>query len=248
MKLRYLMLATLALPLALHAGGFGDLLDQGSRMLGGIDGQTTTSQVTSLSQPEIDAALKEALSVGAERAVQYLGKPGGFLDNPKVRIPLPGSLDTVAQGLRAAGQGALVDQFETTMNRAAESAIPQTLEIVKETVSGMTLEDAQAILNGGDDAATRYLREKAGPALARAIRPIVSRTTDQVGATAAYKQLLGSGGGMLGGLFGNSLDLDDYVTQKTLDGLFTMLAEEEKKIRTNPAARTTELLKSVFGR
>ncbi len=244
MKLRYLTLAILTLPLTLHAGGFGDLLEQGSRLFGGT--RAGTSQDSTLPRSQIDAALKEALRLGAERAVEYLGKPGGFLDNPRVHIPLPGALDTVAQGLRAAGQGALVDQFETTMNRAAEAAIPQTLEIVEETISGMTLEDARAILEGGDDAATRYLQEKAGPALARAIRPIVSRTTDQVGATAAYKQLVG--GSMLGGLLGSSLDLDDYVTRKTLDGLFTMLAEEEKRIRTNPAARTTELLKSVFGR
>jgi len=114
----------------------------------------------------------------------------------------------------------------------------------------MTLDDARQILSGGDDAATQYLRRKAGPALAEAIKPIVAEATDKAGATAAYKKLVGSaGGGMLGNLMGgSSLDLDSYVTDKTLDGLFTMLAEEERKIRTNPMARTTDLLKKVFGK
>jgi hypothetical protein len=241
------IVTVLLLTLPLTAGaGFSDLLKQGSDLLG--TGNPSRSASSGLSDSRIAAGLKEALSVGAERAIDYLGRPGGFLNDPKVRIPLPDSLKPVADGLRAAGQGALVDEVEQTMNRAAEAAIPQTLEIVKRTVSNMTLDDARRILDGGDDAATRYLRQKAGPALAEAIRPIVSRTTDQVGATAAYKRLTGSAGGMVSSLFGSSLDLDDYVTEKTLDGLFTMLAEEEKKIRTDPVARSTELLKKVFGR
>ncbi len=230
--------------------GWGDLLKQGGDLLrSGTGNSVTQTGPSALSGSEIGAGLKEALSVGARRAVAYLGRPGGFLNDPKVRIPLPGNLKTVARGLRMAGQGALVDQFETTMNRAAEAAVPKTLEIVQKTISGMSLEDARGILEGGDDAATSYLREKAGEQLARAIRPIVSQATDQAGATAAYKRLVqNAGGGMLTGLMGgSSLDLDQYVTDKTLDGLFLMLAEEEKKIRRNPAARTTELLKRVFG-
>ena len=247
MQKQLLLTALLALPIAAHAG-FSDLLKQGSDMLGqGTPGAATAS---ALPTGEIDAGLKEALSIGAERAIDYLSKPGGFLDDPKVRIGLPGSLDTIAQGLRAAGQGAIVDEFEETVNRAAEAAIPQTLDIVKETVTNMTLDDARRILSGGDTAATQYLREKAGPALAEAIKPIVSQATDQAGATAAYKKMVGSAGsGMLGSLLGGSnLDLDSYVTDKTLDGLFTMLAEEERKIRTDPMAQTTSLLKKVFGK
>jgi len=248
MQKQLLLTALLALPIAVQAG-FSDLLKQGTDMLGqGAPGGATTA--TALPTGEIDAGLKEALSIGAERAIDYLSKPGGFLDDPKVHIGLPGSLDTIASGLRAAGQGAIVDEFEETMNRAAEAAIPQTLDIVKETVTNMTLDDAQRILSGGDTAATSYLREKAGPALAEAIKPIVSQATDKAGATAAYKKMVGSaGGGMLGSLLGgSSLDLDSYVTDKTLDGLFTMLAEEERKIRTDPMAQTTNLLKKVFGR
>ena len=229
--------------------GFGDMLKDtaGSYLKG-----DNASAAAGLSQGQIDAGLKEALSIGAERAIEYLGKPGGFLNDANVRIPLPSSVDKIASGLRMAGQGALVDEFETTMNKAAEAAIPKTLDIVKETVSGMTLEDARKILDGGDDAATRYLREKAGPSLEKAVKPIVSEATDQVGATASYKQLVGgAGGGMIGGLLGgsgSSLDLDSYVTEKTLDGLFYKLAEEEKAIRENPVARSTELLKQVFGK
>ena len=225
----------------------GDLLDKAPPGLG----STATS---SLSDSQIGAGLKEALSVGAERAVALLGRPGGFLDDRSVRIPLPGMLDTAAKGLRAAGQGQYVDQFETTVNRAAEQAIPQTLEIVKETVRGMSLEDVRGILSGGDDAATRFLRERAGGSLAEAIRPIVARATDSAGATSAYKSLKSQADGMIGGLgsFGglvstDSLDLDGYVTEKTLDGLFLKLAAEEKAIRENPVARTTDLLKTVFG-
>ncbi len=243
--------AALALATATTLAGWGDLLKQGAdQFLGGSPKSgTIEAGADALSESKIGAGLKEALAVGAARAIDYLGRPGGFLDEPKVRIPLPGSLDPIARGLRMAGQGELVDEFETTMNRAAEAAVPQTLEIVKQTIASMTLDDARRILDGGDDAATRYLREKAGPQLARAIRPIVARTTDQVGATAAYKQLVKqAGGSMLGGfLGGSSLDLDQYVTDKALDGLFLVLAEEEKKIRQNPAARTTELLKQVFG-
>ena len=225
--------------------GFGDMLKETADNY-----LNSGSAASELSQEQIDAGLKEALSIGAERAIEYLAQPGGFLNDTEVRIPLPSAMEKIASGLRMAGQGALVDEFETTMNRAAEAAIPKTLDIVKDTVSNMTLDDARKILNGGDDAATRYLREKAGPSLEKAIRPIVSQATDQVGATASYKQLTGSGGGMLGGLLGggSSLDLDNYVTAKTLDGLFYKLAQEEKAIRENPMARSTDLLKQVFGR
>lgn len=240
-------LPALLLPLNSQAG-FGDLLKESAdQFLGGGKSELAAS---ALSDSEIGAGLKEALSVGAERAIDYLGKPGGFLNDPKVRIPLPGSLDTIASGLRNLGQGALVDEFEHTVNRAAEAAVPKTLDIVKKTVQEMTLDDAQRILNGGDDAATRFLREKAGPSLREAIRPIVSQATEQAGATASYKKMISNaGGGLLGGLLGSdALDLDSYVTDKALDGLFYQLALEEKKIRQNPLARSTELLQQVFGR
>ena len=229
-----------------------------------VDGLVVDHDVTGVGEGHLDvrdaadvrgAAIgRELDAIGAERAVALLGRAGGFLEDSSVRIPLPGILGTAAKGLRAAGQGHYVDQFETTVNRAAEQAVPQTLEIVKETVSNMSLEDVRGILSGGDDAATRFLRERAGGSLAEAIRPIVANATDSAGATAAYKSLKTQADGMLGGLGSlgglvdtESLDLDGYVTEKTLDGLFLKLAAEEKAIRENPVARTTDLLKTVFG-
>lgn len=210
-----------------------------------------TKELTSsrLSNSDIAAGLRQALSVGAERAVAILGRSGGYLDDPQVRIPLPGVLQTAAKGFRMFGQDQLVDDFETTVNRAAERAIPQTLDIVKATVRDMTLKDVRAILNGPDDSATRFLREHAGEQLQQAIRPIVAEATEASGATAAYKRLanqLGSGQG--GWMDGGVLDLDGYVTEKTLDGLYLKLADEERQIRHDPVARSTDLLKKVFGR
>lgn len=229
--------------------GLGDLLKSADDALKGATGTGSGASLgSSLSDSQIDQGLKQALAIGAERAVAILGQAGGFLDNPAVRIPLPGKLKTAGKALRSVGQDALVDDFEVTVNRAAEEAVPQTLDIVKNTVSGMSLEDARGILNGGDDAATNYLRESAGGELHEAILPIISSATDSVGATAAYKRLEDQASGAMGGLLNtSSLDLDDYVADKTLDGLFLKLAEEERRIREDPVARSTDLLKSVFG-
>jgi hypothetical protein len=223
----------------------GDLLQGGgTEAAGGVSG---------LTDAQIDAGLKQALSLGTERAVALLGQPGGFLNDPQVRIPLPGMLSTAAEGLRAAGQGRYVDDFENTVNRAAERAIPETLEIVQQTVADMSLQDVRGILTGPDDAATQYLRERAGDDLFAAVLPIVQQATEAAGATSAYKALVAQSGGMLGGLGGlggllgtDSLDLDRYVTNETLDGLFVKLAAEEKRIRQDPVARTTDLLETVF--
>ncbi len=250
------VLGGLLFSLSSHAG-FGDLMKSAGGLLNGagVPGMSSApaARGSGLSDSQIDAGLKEALSVGAERAVALLGKSGGFLNDRSVRIPLPGVLGKAAKVARSLGQGRYVDDFEVAVNRAAEKAIPKTLNIVKHTVRNMSLQDVRGILSGGDDAATRYLREKAGDSLRKAIRPIVAQATDQAGATAAYKRLVSSTQNSLGGLGGlmggqSSLDLDEYVTNKTLDGLFLKLAAEEKAIRTNPVARSTELLKRVFGR
>lgn len=243
----------LVLAVGTAAAGFDDLFKSAGDLLKGTPGLSSGASA-SLSESQISAGLKEALSVGAERAVSLLGREGGFLNDSSVRIPLPGVLGSAAKGLRAVGQGHYVDAFETTVNRAAEEAIPQTLDIVKDTVRTMTLEDVRGILSGGDDAATQFLRERAGGSLREAILPIVSRATDSAGATSAYKSLKTQADGTLGGFGGlgglidtGSLDLDAYVTDKTLDGLFLKLAAEEKAIRQDPVARTTDLLKTVFG-
>jgi hypothetical protein len=252
-----LLAALLCAPLGIAHAGLDDLFKSAGGLFGGAgSGEAPAAAVApGLSDSQIGAGLREALSVGAERAVAVLGQQGGFLNDPSVRVPLPGVLGTAARGLRAAGQGQYVDQFETAVNRAAEQAVPQTLDIVKQTVRDMTLQDVRGILAGGDDAATRFLRERAGGSMRDAVLPIVAESTDNAGATAAYKSLrtradqaLG-GFGALGGLFDTgALDLDAYVTDKTLDGLFLKLAAEERKIRENPVARSTDLLKTVFGR
>jgi len=252
----FALLVTALLTAQSANAGFGDMLKSAEGFLGSSTTQAGGKAATgsSLSDSQIDAGLKEALSIGAERAVGLLGRDGGFLNDASVRIPLPGSLETVASGLRMAGQGKYVDDFELTVNRAAEQAVPATLEIVQDTVENMTLEDVRGILAGGDDAATRYLQKHAGDSMRAAILPIVSQATDQAGATAAYKALVDQAGGAVGGLGSlgglldtGSLDLDSYVTDKAMDGLFVKLAAEEKKIRENPVARSTELLQSVFG-
>jgi hypothetical protein len=230
-----------------HAG-LGDLFKSAQDALQSDDASAGGKLGAGLTDSEIGSGLKQALEVGAERAVALLGKSGGYLDDPQVRIPLPGSLGTVAKGLRAVGYGGVVDEFETTVNRAAEEAIPQTLDIIKQTVTGMTLEDVRGILNGGDTAATEFLRKRAGGALHDAVLPIVGQATNQVGATAAYKGLTNQATKSLGGLVAiQSIDLDEYVTDKAMQGLYLKLAQEERNIRENPIARSTELLKQVFG-
>ena len=229
--------------------GIGDLLKSAEDLLDSPSTGTTAALGGGLSDSEIGGGLKDALSVGAERAIALLGKSGGFLNDPQVRIPLPGMLETAGKGLRAVGHGGVVDEFESTVNQAAEQAVPQTLDIVKNAVKSMSWADVRGVLNGGDDAATKFLRERAGGDLQQAVLPIVKSATDRAGATVAYKKLKERATSGLGGLVSTeSLDLDKYVTEKTLDGLFLKLAAEEKAIRENPVARSTELLKKVFTR
>lgn len=215
---------------------------------------------SNLPNGEIASGLKEALAKGTTNAINRLGRDGGFWNNSKVRIPLPGKLEQAGKLARQLGQGAKVDAFELSLNRAAEKAVPQVADIFGDAIRRMTLDDARGILTGGDHAATDFFRRVAGAALTARIRPIVARATESVGVTRKYKAFTsGSEGGALGGLLGSlgggsrdraaggPLDLDDYVTAKTLDGLFATIAEQEQSIRHNPAARSTELLKRVFG-
>lgn len=211
-----------------------------------LTGSGSGSQVSGLTSAEMNGGLKEALAVGAERAISGLARPGGYLDDPAVRIPLPGALEKTERVLRMMGQGARVDEFLLTVNRAAERAVPQASKIVGDAVREMTIADARQILTGPDDAATQYFRGKTSGDLTAAMLPIVKRATESAGVTRAYKGMLDKAG-PASSLVGGSLDLDAYVTEKTLDGLFLKLADEERAIRTNPVARSTDLLKKVFG-
>jgi hypothetical protein len=202
--------------------------------------------IADLSDSEITSGLKEALIQGSRTAIASLGSEGGYLDNPAVRISLPSQLQILEKGLRATGQGALADNFITSMNRAAEQAVPLASNLFVETIRDISLEDVRSILQGPDDAATLYLRKKNGDKLNALMRPIVAESTDNVGVTSAYKSMTGNAG-MLGNLSSlGSLDLDTYVTEQATDGLFLMIAAEEKRIREKPAARSTDLLKKVF--
>jgi hypothetical protein len=235
----YLMLV-LAMPMPAHADVKG-ILDS---VVNSNLGQGSDS---ALSEETIAAGLKDALTVGVDRAVALLGQTGGFLDDPEVRIPLPDTLQSAEKALRAAGQGAIADEFVQTMNRAAEQAVPETVSIFSDTIGGMTLDDAKQILNGPDDAATQYFRSRNEAKLNEAIRPIVQDATERTGATAAYKRMTAGTGGLLSQLgMGDNLDLDTYVTDEAMNGLFLKLAEEEKRIREDPLARSTDLLKAVF--
>ncbi len=213
-------------------------------------------QATALTESEVVGGLKQALATGTTRAIRQLGRKDGFWGNPAVRIPLPNKLQSVARLARQLGQGAKVDAFQLSMNRAAEQAVPEVADLFGAAIRKMTLEDARGILQGGDHAATDYFRRVEGKQLAERIRPIVARATDRVGVTRRYKALVsGSSGGTVGTALSlldrnggdKALDLDTYVTDQALDGLFRTLGNQEQAIRQDPAARTTALLKKVFG-
>lgn len=207
--------------------------------------KTTTAKV---SDSEISGGLKEALSKGIRFAVDSLGKENGFLGNTRVKIPLPGSLQKFEKGLRVAGQGAKVDEFVGSMNRAAEKAVPVAIDVFVDAVKQMTFDDARQILfSGQDDSATQFFRRTTEENLRGKFRPIVEKFTAEVGVTNKYKAMIGKAGFAAQLLGKDATDLDGYVTQKALDGLFLLVADEEKKIRKNPIGRTTSLLKKVFG-
>lgn len=224
--------------------GWRDFLEQ----LPGVnrEGSTSASQTGRLSESEMAGGLKEALQKGIQHAVSQLGRPGGFLDDARVRIPMPKQLQWVQRSLRAVGQERLADQFVTSMNRAAEQAVPQAAGVFRDAAKAMTLQDARAIVTGPQDAATEYFRSHTEAQLTERMLPIVRQATARVGVTADYKRLMAAAGPLSGYLGKDSVDLDSYVTHRALDGLFLKIAEEERQIRENPAARTTALLKKVF--
>ncbi len=212
------------------------------------DGLAKVTEAAGLSQDQIAAGLKEALSKGAQSAVERLGKPDGFLKNSNVKIPMPKHLAMVEKGLRTIGQDEKADQFIEGMNRAAERAVPEAAGVFGDAITDMSIEDAKGILNGGDQSATEYLQRTSTDSLKSRIRPIIDDAIGQVGVTKRYKNMVDKAGFARGLIDTEKLDLGNYVTDKTLVGLFLMVGEEERKIRENPAARTTELLKKVFAK
>lgn len=210
-----------------------------------------SSEVTqngALSSDEIARGLKEALGKGAQSAVERLGKPDGFLSNVDVKIPMPKHLSMVEKGLRTIGQDARADQFIESMNRAAERAVPEAAAVFGDAISKMSIDDAKGILKGSDDAATEYLKRSSAGDLKAKFRPLVDTAVREVGVTEQYQAMVDKAGFASSFVDADKLDLGSYVTDKALDGVFFMVAEEERKIRANPAARTTELLKKVFAK
>lgn len=213
-----------------------------------FDGVTSPSatQGAGLTVAQITQGLKEALNVGTTSVVSQLGKNGGFNLDPKIRIPLPATLAKVDGALKTVGLGHLTGDLQNRMNSAAELATVQGKELFFDAIRQMTIADARQILSGQQDAATQYLRRTMGEALAARMKPIVNDTLAQAGAIKAYDSVMGQYAA-LPFVSGVKTDLNDYVTGKAMDGVFYYVAQEEAAIRQNPAKRTTEILRTVFG-
>ncbi len=254
---RFLSICVLALVLSFPEARAQSVLD--NLGLSKITGKALDSSIP-LSQDQMVGALKEALSKGVKGAIGELGRPNGFFTNAALRIPMPEKLQTVEKTLRALKQEKMADDFVLTMNRAAEQAVPVTVDVFADVVKQMSITDARNILTGPTNAATQYFRKVTATNLTAKFLPIVKKATADNKVTGAYKKMMGkseeltssdSFGGFLksGASLVNTktVDVDAYVTDKALDSLFKLVAIEEGKIRQNPAERTTQLLQKVFG-
>lgn len=199
-----------------------------------------------ISTGDASAGVKEALAKGADYAVASLGKDGGFLNNSKVKIPLPGYLQKAESGLRMFGLGKQADELTNTMNHAAEQAVAEAKPILSESIKKMSVQDAKGILSGGEDSVTQYFKRTSTDQLTQKFKPIVQASTKKLQLAEQYNAFAGKAASA-GLVDKKDADLDGYVTQKAMDGLFLMIAEEEKKLRANPVAAGTDLLKKVFG-
>jgi Protein of unknown function (DUF4197) len=202
--------------------------------------------VAALSSQDAAAGLRAALSQGVDVAVAQLGKSGGFLNDPKVAIPLPHPLDKAESGLRMIGMGSQADELKATMNHAAEQAVAQAKPIFQRALKQMTLTDAKGILTGGDGAGTAYFRRTTSAELTSKFKPVVAAETAKLGLAAQYDEYAGKAS-QLGLISSKEANLNDYVTEKALDGLFSRVAEEEHQIRKDPMGQASSLIKKVFG-
>lgn len=214
-------------------------------MSGGLIGSVLALGLADLTNQDAGRGIKGALDQGVTTAIGKLGVPGGFLGNPKVKIPLPPALDEVAKGMRMIGQGREADELVATMNHAAEQAVPEAKELMVNAVKTMSLDDAKKILTGGDDSVTLFFRAKTAAPLAVKFLPIVKRATERVGLAQKYDQFAGQAG-KFGLIKGDAANIEQYVTDKTLDGLYLMIGEEERAIRKNPAAAASAIVAKVF--
>jgi hypothetical protein len=221
-----------------------DLLDQGRKLL--QPGGAASGKGAGLDGVKIGAGLKEALSLGAERTAARLGRKDGFLGDPLVKIRPPGLFEKAGTALKFAGYGHLIDDLTVSMNRGAEKAAPLAKDIFLNAIGAMTIGDARAILSGPDDAATQYLRKTSADPLHKAMKPIVGRSLSEAGAVKSLDKLTARAK-TVPGIGSLGFDMAGWVTDKAMDGLFLYIGKEEAAIRQNPAARTTNLLKQVFG-
>ena len=211
-----------------------------------LAGAAWALDLSGVTQQEAGSGLKETLNLASDAAVQRLGAKDGFLKNPKVRIPLPDGLRQAESAMKLMGKGDDFDKLEVSINRAAEAAMPEAKQLLLDAVKGMSVQDAKGILSGGDDAVTKFFKRKTEKPLAAKFLPIVKQTTDEVGLAKQYNSLAGQASS-LGLIKKEDGTIESYVTRKALDGLFLMLAEEEKAIRKNPVESGSALLKKIFG-
>lgn len=207
---------------------------------------TNAAGLDDLTSKDASGGLRAALGQGIDKAVAQLGVPGGFLSNPKVTIPLPPALEKVDRGLRMVGMGGDADTLKVAMNHAAESAVAEAKPVLRQALQHMTVEDAKGILTGGDDSATAYFRRTTADTLMAKFKPIVARETAKVKLASLYDQYAGKAA-EFGLVKGEDAHLDDYVTSKALDGLFSEIADEERAIRKDPLGQASSLIKKVFG-
>ncbi len=218
------------------AGGWKDVLDKTVNSISGSN---------QLDDADIINGLKEALEIGTTQAVQLAGQENGYFNHPTIKIPLPESIARTETVVRAAGMGDQLDAFVLSMNRAAEKAAPEAQAIFWDAIKAMEFDDAKRILKGRDNEATLYFQDKTTGQLTDLFKPLVHQAMEEVGVTRQYSNLQ-AGAQAIPFLSDWLVDLDDYVTSQALDGLFFLVAEEEARIRQDPAARATELLQKVF--
>lgn len=212
-----------------------------------LKGKWSTVTSTKLSDTKIGAGLKDALSVGVKNAITILGKKDGFFSNQSVKILLPEGVKKAEPLLRKIGLGPKLDEFTLSMNRAAEKAAPQAADIFSSAIADMSFDDVQKIYTGGNTAATTYLKAKTSSALLAKFAPVVSKAMEDYAVTKQFEAITGKAQALpLVGKFAGGIDINKYVSSKALEGLFKVLAQQEEKIRTDPSARVTSLLKDVF--
>ncbi|MEO8059574.1 MAG: DUF4197 domain-containing protein [Burkholderiales bacterium] len=218
----------------------------GAVSLGGLLALSVGAEAASLSEGDATLGVRAALERGAVAAVGLLGKSGGFLDNPKVRIPLPGFLKDAAQLLKFTGQQKRVDELVTAMNRAAEAAVPEAKALLVSAVKSMSVSDATRLIRGGENSVTDFFAEKTRAPLGVKFLPIVTRATEKVSLANKYNRVAGKAAGF-GLVKDEDANVQQYVTRKALDGLFLMIGEEERKIRADPVGTGSAILGKVFG-